>query len=122
MLNVVNLVGRVGTDPEIRRFESGPTLCELSLAINWMSGDTPVWFKLKLWGRIAEVAAQYVRKGNQIGITGSLNCDYWNDRATGDQRQSPFIKVKQLTLLGKSNTSNSDDNEQNEQTDGIPEF
>ena len=101
-LNVVNLVGRAGSEPEIRYFDSGRVLCELPLAVNrpTSKSDKPDWFKLKIWGKTAEVAGNYVHKGSLIGIKGSLVIETWADRNTGKQRSSPVIQVDRLDLLG----------------------
>ncbi|MGC1393069.1 MAG: single-stranded DNA-binding protein [Coleofasciculaceae cyanobacterium] len=102
-LNVVNLVGRVGGDPDVKYFESGSVVCNLTLAVNRRSrnnNDQPDWFNLELWGKTAEVAANYVRKGSLIGVQGSLKIETWSDRATGANRSKPVIKVDRLDLLG----------------------
>ncbi len=101
-LNVVNLVGRVGAEPDVRYFESGSVVCRIPLAVDRRSrnNDQPDWFNLELWGRNAEVAAQYVRKGGQIGISGSLKFEHWQDRATGADRSQPVVRVDRLELLG----------------------
>jgi single-strand DNA-binding protein len=112
-LNVVNLVGRVGADPDVKYFESGSVLCKLPLAVDRRSrnSDQPDWFNLELWGKTAEVAANYVRKGKLIGVQGSLKIDRWNDRTTGVERSSPTIRVERLELLGskRDNESSSAD-------------
>lgn len=101
-INLVNLVGRAGRDPEVRYFESGTVLCTLTLAVNRRSSrtDTPDWFNLKFWGKTAEIAANYVKKGSLIGIQGSLEIETWTDRNTGVNRSSPVIRVDRLDLLG----------------------
>jgi single-strand DNA-binding protein len=100
-LNVVTLVGRVGGDPDVKYFESGSVVCNLTLAVNRRSrDDQPDWFALELWGKTAEVAANYVRKGSQIGVTGALKLEYWQDRSTGANRSKPVIRVDRLELLG----------------------
>lgn len=106
-LNVVTLVGRVGGDPDVKYFESGSVKCRLTLAVRrrTKNSDQPDWFNLELWGKEAETAANYVRKGNLIGIKGSLKFDSWNDRNTGAVRTSPVIKVDQLELLGSKRDS-----------------
>lgn len=108
-LNVVTLVGRVGGDPDVRYFESGSVKCRLTLAVNRQSRnrDEPDWFNLELWGKTAEVAANYVRKGSLIGVKGSLKVDTWSDRATGVNRSSPVIRVDRLELLGSKRDSAS---------------
>jgi single-strand DNA-binding protein len=101
-VNLVTLVGRVGTEPEVKYFESGSVLCNLTLAVRRRTSrdDKPDWFNLELWGKAAEVAANYVHKGSLIGVTGALKLDYWQDRATGTPRSKPVIRVDRLDLLG----------------------
>ncbi len=100
-LNSVNLVGRAGVDPEVRYFESGRVVCNFVLAVNrGRRDDKPDWFNLEMWGRTAEIAGEYVRKGKLVGIQGSLKFDRWNDRSTGEERQKPVIIVDRLELLG----------------------
>jgi single-strand DNA-binding protein len=64
------------------------------------NSDQPDWFNLEMWGRTAEIAANYVRKGSLIGVSGNLKLDQWNDRSTGALRTSPVIRVERLELLG----------------------
>lgn len=100
-LNLVNLVGRVGADPDVRYFESGSVLCKLSLAVNRRSrnNDKPDWFHLELWGKTAEVAANYVRKGSLIGVQGSLKIEAFTNR-DGHNCHKPIIRVDRMDLLG----------------------
>ncbi|MBD2040458.1 single-stranded DNA-binding protein [Microcoleus sp. FACHB-672] len=108
-LNVVTLVGRVGGDPDVKYFESGSVKCRLTLAVRRASSktDEPDWFTLELWGKTAEVAANYVRKGSLIGVTGSLKFDSWSDRNSGANRSSPVIKVERMDLLGSKNDNSA---------------
>ena len=101
-LNNVTLVGRCGSEPNVRYFESGSVVCNLTLAVNrpTRNSDEPDWFNLEIWGRTAQVAADYVKKGSLIGISGNLKMEYWNDRSTGVQRSKPVIRVNRLDLLG----------------------
>jgi single-strand DNA-binding protein len=101
-INIVHLIGRVGGDPDIKYFDSGKVKCRLTLAVNrrTRNSDEPDWFELELWGKTAEVAGNYVRKGKQIAVKGSLKFDTWNDRQTGVSRSKPVILVDQLDLLG----------------------
>lgn len=108
-INLVNLVGRAGKDPEVRYFESSSVLCKLTLAVNRRSrnNDQPDWFNLEIWGKTAEIAANYVRKGSLIGIQGSLKIDSWVDRNTGANRSTPVIRVDRLDLLGSRQDNNA---------------
>ena len=109
-LNVVTLVGRVGGDPDVKYFESGSVVCNLTLAVNRQTknNDQPDWFNLELWGKTAEVAANYVRKGSLIGITGSLKFDAWKDRNTGADRSKPVVRVERMELLGSKRDSEAE--------------
>ena len=109
-VNVVTLVGRVGADPDVKYFESGSVVCNLTLAVRRRSSrgdDKPDWFNLELWGKNAEVAANYVRKGSLIGVSGALKFDQWQDRATGASRSKPVIRVDRLDLLGSRRDNES---------------
>ena len=100
-VNSITLVGRAGRDPEVRYFESGSMVANLTLAVNRRSrDDEPDWFNLEIWGKQAQVAADYVRKGLLLGITGSFKLDRWTDRTTGEERTKPVINVDRLELLG----------------------
>ncbi|MGF1495547.1 MAG: single-stranded DNA-binding protein [Elainellaceae cyanobacterium] len=101
-LNTVNLVGRAGRDPDVKYFESGSVVCNLTMAVDRRrrNSDEPDWFNLEIWGRTAEIAANYVRKGSLIGVSGSLKIDHWKDRSTGVDRSRPVIRVERLDLLG----------------------
>jgi single-strand DNA-binding protein len=109
-INVVTLVGRVGSDPKMKYFESGSVKCELTLAVRRRSrnNDEPDWFTLELWDKTAEVAGNYVRKGSLIGIKGALKFETWSDRNTGVNRSRPVIRVDQLDLLGSKKDSGAD--------------
>jgi single-strand DNA-binding protein len=101
-LNVVTLTGRAGRDPEMKYFESGSVVCNLTLAVDrrTRNSNEPDWFNLEIWGKTAQIAADYVRKGSLIGVSGSLKFEYWQDRATGTNRSKPVIRVDRLDLLG----------------------
>ncbi|WP_094513922.1 single-stranded DNA-binding protein [Synechococcus sp. MW101C3] len=100
-VNSVTLVGRAGRDPEVRYFESGSVVANLTLAVNRRSrDDEPDWFNLEIWGKQAQVAADYVKKGSLLGIIGSFKLDRWTDRTTGEERTKPVVRVDRLELLG----------------------
>ena len=100
-INSVTLVGRAGRDPEVRYFESGSVVANLTMAVNRRSrNDEPDWFNLEIWGKQAQVAADYVKKGSLIGITGSFKLDNWKDRKTGEDKSKPVVRVDRLELLG----------------------
>ena len=114
-INSVTLVGRAGRDPEVRYFESGTVVANLTMAVNRRNReDEPDWFNLEIWGKQAQVAADYVKKGSLIGITGSFKLDSWKDRNTGEDRNKPVVRVDRLELLGsKRDSENSNFQSQN---------
>jgi single-strand DNA-binding protein len=67
--------------------------------------DEPDWFTLEIWGKQAQVAADYVRKGSLLGIIGSFKLDRWTDRTTGEERSKPVVRVDRLELLGSRRDS-----------------
>ena len=122
-INSVTLVGRAGRDPEVKYFESGTVVANLTMAVNRRNkNDEPDWFNLEIWGKQAQVAADYVRKGSLIGITGSLKIDSWKDKNTGEDRYKPVIRVDRLNLLGskKDNETNNYSNNGNSNGNDIP--
>ena len=111
-LNSVTLVGRVGRDPDVRYFESGSVVANFTMAVNRRNReDEPDWFNLEIWGKQAQIAADYVKKGSLIGINGSFKLDTWKDRNTGEDRSKPVVRVDRLELLGskRDNDVNSFD-------------
>ena len=126
-INSVTLVGRAGRDPEVRYFESGSVVANLTMAVNRRNrNDEPDWFNLEIWGKQAQVAADYVKKGSLIGITGSFKLDSWKDRNTGEARNKPVVRVDRLELLGSkrdsenSNFQNNNSYNQQLNNDEIP--
>ena len=102
-INKVDLVGRVGQEPEIKYFESGAVKANLTLAVKPpYKSETPMWWDLELWGKQAEVAASYTHKGSTIGISGELKFELWVDKNTGLPRSKPIIKVSELDLISSS--------------------
>ena len=121
-INSITLVGRAGRDPEVRYFESGTVVANLTMAVNRRNrNDEPDWFNLEIWGKQAQVAADYVKKGSLIGITGSFKLDSWKDRNTGEDRNKPVVRVDRLELLGsKRDSENNNSYMQQPNSDEIP--
>ena len=108
-INPLTLVGRAGRDPELRFFESGTSVANLTMAVDKASSnreEEPDWFSLEIWGKQAQVAADYVRKGSLIGVVGRMTSEHWTDRNTGERRSKPVVKVDRLALLGSKADSN----------------
>ena len=98
-MNSIQLVGRAGRDPEVRYFESGTMVANLSLAVRGQKKDETDWFNLVIWGKTAQVAADYVKKGSLIGVIGRVATEKWTDKQ-GEERSKQIVVVDRLELLG----------------------
>ena len=106
-VNKVILVGNLGRDPETRTFPSGDQVCNATLATTdkWkdkQSGEMrehTEWHRLVFNGRLAEIAAQYLRKGSQVYIEGSIRTRKYNDK-DGVEKYATDIRVDQMQMLG----------------------
>lgn len=109
-VNKVILVGNVGNDPEIRYMPSGSAVGNLSVATSekWKDKQTgqqqekTEWHKLIVFGKLADVFGQYVKKGDKIYIEGSLATRKWQDQS-GHDRWTTEIKVSALQILRSPN-------------------
>jgi single-strand DNA-binding protein len=104
--NKVILVGNLGRDPELRYTPQGTPVCSFSMATNERrkdkSGemqDQTTWFKVTLWNRQAETAAQYLQKGRPVYIEGRLRVEEYTDR-DGKQRHSLEVNATDMQFIG----------------------
>ena len=106
-VNKVILIGNLGADPETRAMPSGSTVANLRIATSesWRdktSGEQQErteWHRVALFGRLAEIASEYLRKGSQVYIEGSLRTRKWQDK-TGNDRYSTEIVGNDMQMLG----------------------
>jgi len=68
----------------------------------------PDWFPVEAWGKQAEVLANYVTKGDQVGVIGELRFDTWTDKTTQQERIKPVIRAIRIELLGNSKGTSSE--------------
>lgn len=109
MLNSVVLVGRAGKDTEIKYFESGSAKAHFNLAVDrpvkrQEGVDTTDWFRIELWDKKAEIAAQYIKKGTLVGIQGRLEHRSWTDQ-NGQKQEMTSIIASDFRLLGSRSDS-----------------
>lgn len=103
--NKIIIVGNLGRDPELKYTPQGQQVCEFSLASsekhksNGETKEETTWFKVSLWGKQAEVAAQYLAKGREVYVEGRLRTREWTDKE-GRQRTSLEVFGTDLRLLG----------------------
>jgi single-strand DNA-binding protein len=106
-INKVILIGHLGQDPEVRALPSGSSIANLRIATteSWkdkQSGEFKEqneWHTVVLFGRTAEVAAEYLKKGSQVFIEGRLRTRKWQDK-TGNDRYSTEIVGNDMQMLG----------------------
>ncbi len=106
-INKVILVGNLGADPETRAMPSGSTVANLRIATSesWRDKQTgeqqerTEWHRVALFGRLAEVAAEYLKKGSQVYIEGSLRTRKWTDKQ-GQERYSTEVIGNDMQMLG----------------------
>ena len=106
-INKVIIIGNLGADPETRAMPSGTTVANLRVATSesWRDKQTgeqqerTEWHRVALFGRLAEIAGEYLRKGSQVYIEGSLRTRKWQDKQ-GNERYSTEIIGNDLQMLG----------------------
>ena len=106
-LNKVMLIGNLGKDPEVTHFESGAIKASFPLATSEKYTnrdgqliDTTEWHNIVIWGKLAEVADRYLRKGKQVYIEGKITTRSWDDE-TGKKNYITEIKVTSFVMLGR---------------------
>jgi single-strand DNA-binding protein len=106
-VNKVILIGNVTRDPEIKYTPKGTALVELGLAMNRVytpeggeRREETTFVDVTIWGRTAEIANEYAKKGKQIYIEGRLQMDTWEDKQSGQKRSKLRVVADNLTLLG----------------------
>jgi len=106
-VNKVILVGNLGADPETRSMPSGMTVTNIRIATSesWKdkaSGaqqERTEWHSIALFGRLGEIAAEYLRKGSQVFVEGKLRTRKWQDK-TGNDRYTTEIIADNMQMLG----------------------
>lgn len=106
-VNKVILIGNLGRDPEVRYMPSGGAVANFSIATSdtWKDKQTgeqqerTEWHNLVFYGRLAEIAGEYLKKGSKIFVEGRLQTRKWQDKNTGQDRYSTEIVVSDMQML-----------------------
>lgn len=106
-LNRATILGRLGADPESRSVgETSVTSLSVATSEKWKDKNSgqmqerTEWHRVELWGRVGEVAAQYLRKGSQVYLEGRIRTDKYQDKETGQDRYSTKIIGDRMQLIG----------------------
>jgi single-strand DNA-binding protein len=110
-LNKVMLIGRLGTEPELRYTQQGVSITTFRMAIGrqWRDSegnqrDETEWFTIVAWNRLAEICSEYLHKGVRVYIEGRLQNRSWDDPQTGDKRYRTEIVASDMIMLeGRQN-------------------
>ena len=105
-VNKVILIGNLGRDPEVRFTQGGTPVANFTMATterwNDPSGEKKErteWHRIVVWGKQAEVAAEYLKKGRSVYVEGSLQTREWTDR-DGNKRYTTEVRAQRIQFLG----------------------
>ena len=115
-VNKVILVGNLGRDPEVRYTTNGTAVANFPIAttdrwVDQASGERKErteWHRIVVWSKQAEIAGEYLRKGKQVYIEGSLQTREWTDR-DGNKRYTTEVKAQNFQMLGSRQDAPSSD-------------
>ncbi|MDX1387962.1 MAG: single-stranded DNA-binding protein [Acidobacteriota bacterium] len=106
-VNKVILVGNLGRDPEVRYTASGTPVANFTMATSerWTDAagekkERTEWHRIVVWGKQAEIVGEYLRKGKQVYVEGSLQTRDWTDR-DGNKRYTTEVKAQRVQMLGR---------------------
>ena len=107
-VNKVIIVGNLGRDPETRYLPSGEAVTNISVATTdtWKDKATgekkeaTEWHRVSFFGKLAEIAGEYLKKGSQVYVEGSLRTRKYQDKETGKDRYSTEIRADRMQMLG----------------------
>ena len=116
IVNNVNLIGRIATEIEIRYTPDGAAVCDFVMAVD-NYGDKTSFVDVTCWRKLAENVAEYMEKGRQIGVSGELVQDKWENKQ-GEKRSKIKINAKNVKFLDyKKNGEQNKQNSNNKQED-----
>ncbi len=112
MLNQCNFIGNLGKNPETRQTSSGEACCNFSIAVSqrWKDRQTgeqkekTEWINLVVFGKLADICAQYLKKGSKIYASGKMQTRKWQDKE-GNDRYSVEIVLEQMEMLDSKDKS-----------------
>jgi single-strand DNA-binding protein len=111
-VNKAILVGRLGRDPETKYISSGQPVCTFSLATDETYKDRAgvrqkrtEWHRITMWGKLAEIGQQYLKKGMLVFIEGRIQTRQWDDKTTGNKRTATDIVANEMRMLSSRGES-----------------
>lgn len=123
-LNKVTLLGRIGSDPEIKYTQNGQPVCTLSVATNQIWKDESGvlqsrtdWHRVVAWGKLAETCHEYLKKGSKLYLEGSLHTRQYDDK-DGQKKYITEIKMNEMIMLDNKGVSDGGYNKGHTQQPG----
>ena len=125
-VNKAIIVGNMGKDPEVRYTASGEAMCNITVATseNWKDKATgekkelTEWHRISFFGKLAEICGQYLKKGSQVYVEGSIRTRKWTDK-DGQERYTTEIRGDEMKMLG-SKSDGGQRSQGSEPTDYAP--
>lgn len=102
-LNKAVLIGNLGRDPDVKSTEGGLKIANFSIAtqeINKNKETTTDWHQVTVFGKLAEIVEQYVKKGHKVYVEGKIQYRKWTDKTTGQEKLGISIIADELQMLG----------------------
>jgi single-strand DNA-binding protein len=128
-LNKVMLIGHLGNDPERRETASGQTVVNFTVATSESFKDSTgniqertEWHRIVVWGRLADICSQYLKKGRQVYIEGRIQTRSWDDSKTGEKKYTTEIVCSEMQMLGAGRDSGGGMGEQSGQGQERPPY
>jgi len=113
-VNKVILVGNLGKDPELRSFPDGSPVCNISVACTEKYKDkqgeqkeVTEWVNVVFFGKLAEIAGDYLRKGSSVYIEGKLKTEKYTDKVSGVEKFSTKVIASSMQMLGGKPTTDA---------------
>lgn len=114
-VNKATILGNLGKDPEVRYSAAGDAFCNLTIATSeqWKDKATgekkelTEWHRVSFFGKLAEICGQYLKKGSQVYVEGSIRTRKWTDK-DGQDRYTTEIRGDELKMLGSPKTGGQD--------------
>lgn len=121
-VNKAIIVGNIGKDPDVRYSASGDAMCNITVATseNWKDKATgekkelTEWHRISFFGKLAEIAGQYLKKGSQVYVEGSIRTRKWTDKE-GQERYTTEIRGDEMKMLGGKSEGQQDQRQSQKQ-------
>lgn len=116
-MNVINLIGRMGSNAELKTLDSGNSVTSFNIAVKGR-GDKTVWIRIVAWNKTAELLNNYTKKGDMIGITGRL--DVREYEKNNEKRTAYEVVAEQIHFCGSKKDKEESQEEYIDVSDDLP--